>query len=293
MSPEIVRNEEYDQRVDAWAVGVLTYFMIAGTPPFNNDAGDRVELSRQIQNDEPVFPDEWFCDTTEEGIDFIKCCLVKKEQDRPQIEELLTHPWIKQLDELAPKNFIRPSTTKRLLAFKKVDVFQAGIVALISGLLTSEKELKRFGVMFKQIDANGDGVITYEEFKAGINKVMEEPGAEKDWKSHFDALDFSKKGMIDFHEFVAASQNLDDIITQENIDKVFDLIDKNNSGEVNLQQMKKMFSEKQGFNISTRTKAKQAKIQKRIVEIVSEGKDSITREDFSRRMLCLVNEKRR
>jgi len=67
--------------------------------------------------------------------------------------------------------------------------------------------------MFKQIDANGDGVITYEEFKAGINKVMKEPGDEKDWKSHFDALDFSKKGMIDFHEFVAASQNLDDIIT--------------------------------------------------------------------------------
>jgi len=42
MSPELFRNEEYDQRVDAWAVGVLTYFMISGTPPFNNEEGDRV-----------------------------------------------------------------------------------------------------------------------------------------------------------------------------------------------------------------------------------------------------------
>ena len=34
MSPELIRHEDYDQSVDAWALGILTYEMLVGRPPF-------------------------------------------------------------------------------------------------------------------------------------------------------------------------------------------------------------------------------------------------------------------
>ena len=44
MSPEIVCQEEYDHRCDTWAVGILTYILLFGVPPFNSVKNDREEL---------------------------------------------------------------------------------------------------------------------------------------------------------------------------------------------------------------------------------------------------------
>lgn len=34
LSPEIVKGEEYDEKIDLWAVGILTYELIVGRIPF-------------------------------------------------------------------------------------------------------------------------------------------------------------------------------------------------------------------------------------------------------------------
>lgn len=34
LSPEIVKGEAYDERVDIWGVGVMTYELITGSIPF-------------------------------------------------------------------------------------------------------------------------------------------------------------------------------------------------------------------------------------------------------------------
>jgi aurora kinase len=35
LSPEIVRGEAYDEKIDIWAVGVMTYELITGSIPFH------------------------------------------------------------------------------------------------------------------------------------------------------------------------------------------------------------------------------------------------------------------
>jgi aurora kinase len=34
-SPELLTKQEYDEKVDLWAVGVLTYELVVGKSPFN------------------------------------------------------------------------------------------------------------------------------------------------------------------------------------------------------------------------------------------------------------------
>ena len=41
MAPELVNEIEYDNRVDVWSVGIITYILLSGIPPFagpNQDA---------------------------------------------------------------------------------------------------------------------------------------------------------------------------------------------------------------------------------------------------------------
>ena len=34
VSPEVLRGEEYDQKIDVWAIGILTYELLVGRIPF-------------------------------------------------------------------------------------------------------------------------------------------------------------------------------------------------------------------------------------------------------------------
>ena len=34
MAPEIVNNMKYDSKVDIWSMGVVTYILLCGKPPF-------------------------------------------------------------------------------------------------------------------------------------------------------------------------------------------------------------------------------------------------------------------
>ena len=37
VSPEMINNEKYDCRVDTWSVGILTYELLTGKPPFSKN----------------------------------------------------------------------------------------------------------------------------------------------------------------------------------------------------------------------------------------------------------------
>jgi len=53
MPPEIVKNINYDSKVDIWSAGVVTYVLITGKPPFFGKS--KSELYKAIENDEPNY----------------------------------------------------------------------------------------------------------------------------------------------------------------------------------------------------------------------------------------------
>ena len=66
LPPEMVRQVEYNSKVDNWTVGVLCYELLVGKPPF--EAESQNETYRKIVNTEYDFPDH----VTERARDLIK-----------------------------------------------------------------------------------------------------------------------------------------------------------------------------------------------------------------------------
>ncbi|PNW75054.1 hypothetical protein CHLRE_12g498650v5 [Chlamydomonas reinhardtii] len=102
MAPEVLRcpfksrpeenkdNERlhYSARVDAWAVGVLTYELLVGFPPFFDQS--RTSTEERINHSMPAFP----AGMSEEAKAFVSSALSKHAAERPTILEMLHHPWI-------------------------------------------------------------------------------------------------------------------------------------------------------------------------------------------------------
>ena len=42
MAPELCAEEEYDQRVDTWSIGVIAYILLSGMPPFVGADKDKI-----------------------------------------------------------------------------------------------------------------------------------------------------------------------------------------------------------------------------------------------------------
>eukprot|EP00197_Chlamydomonas_leiostraca_P002925 CAMPEP_0202857414 /NCGR_PEP_ID=MMETSP1391-20130828/360_1 /ASSEMBLY_ACC=CAM_ASM_000867 /TAXON_ID=1034604 /ORGANISM="Chlamydomonas leiostraca, Strain SAG 11-49" /LENGTH=678 /DNA_ID=CAMNT_0049536207 /DNA_START=165 /DNA_END=2201 /DNA_ORIENTATION=- len=90
--PEENKDNErlhYSYHVDTWAVGVLTYELLVGLPPFNDKQRNAVE--DKIRGEVPRFPSK----ISELARDFILRALEKDPIERPTIMDMLNHRWIK------------------------------------------------------------------------------------------------------------------------------------------------------------------------------------------------------
>lgn len=88
LCPEIVQEKYYDGTVDQWCLGVLTYELCCGEPPFQSES--REEIFRKVKNVTYKFPNY----LTAQCKDFINRLLQADPSKRMTFKECLTHPWI-------------------------------------------------------------------------------------------------------------------------------------------------------------------------------------------------------
>jgi calcium/calmodulin-dependent protein kinase I len=89
MAPEMITGETYDKQVDVWPVGVISYILLCGYPPFNESS-----VFDEITTATFDFPmDEW-SGISKEAKDFIGKLLVVDPKVRLTTEQALKHEWI-------------------------------------------------------------------------------------------------------------------------------------------------------------------------------------------------------
>jgi len=92
VAPEILQAKGYDKEVDMWSVGVITYILLCGFPPFYNEKLQL--LFEQIMRADYYFPADYWSEISENAKDFVRRLLVVEPSKRLTSAQALKHPWL-------------------------------------------------------------------------------------------------------------------------------------------------------------------------------------------------------
>ncbi|XP_065359391.1 calcium/calmodulin-dependent protein kinase type 1 [Calliphora vicina] len=92
VAPEVLAQRPYGKAVDIWSIGVISYILLCGYPPFydENDAN----LFAQILKGEFEFDSPYWDDISESAKDFIRHLMCVNVEKRYTCKQALLHPWI-------------------------------------------------------------------------------------------------------------------------------------------------------------------------------------------------------
>jgi len=120
LAPEILNEKGHTFPVDWWALGILTYEMIVGFPPFYTGNSNNLKMYELIKKKPVYFPDpaRHKIKMSDECKDFITKLLEKDPANRlgtkEGIEEIMRHPFLAdlKLDQLLSKSIEPPFKPK-------------------------------------------------------------------------------------------------------------------------------------------------------------------------------------
>ncbi|XP_044741625.1 calcium/calmodulin-dependent protein kinase type 1 isoform X3 [Chrysoperla carnea] len=92
VAPEVLAQKPYGKAVDVWSIGVISYILLCGYPPFydENDAN----LFAQILKGEFEFDSPYWDEISDSAKDFIQKLMCVNVEKRFTCRQALQHPWI-------------------------------------------------------------------------------------------------------------------------------------------------------------------------------------------------------
>jgi calcium/calmodulin-dependent protein kinase I len=91
VAPEVLAQKPYGKAVDVWSIGVISYILLCGYPPFydENDAN----LFAQILKGEFEFDSPYWDEISDSAKDFIQNLMCVNVERRFTCKQALAHPW--------------------------------------------------------------------------------------------------------------------------------------------------------------------------------------------------------
>ena len=93
MAPEVLNQKPYGKECDYWSIGVVTFMLLAGQPPFYHE--DKFALFQLIMNCKYKFDEQDWAGLSAESRDFVQGLLRLNPKERMNCEQMLEHPWMK------------------------------------------------------------------------------------------------------------------------------------------------------------------------------------------------------
>jgi len=131
VAPEILEVQDYDNKVDSWSLGVITYILLCGFPPFYDE--NNAQLFQAIKRGDYSFPSPYWDDVSQEAKDLIGRLLTVAPGDRISCGDVLQDPWVLNKSTNTHEITSAKDNIKKFNARRK---FQAGIqkVRMINAL---------------------------------------------------------------------------------------------------------------------------------------------------------------
>ncbi|XP_043723908.1 calcium-dependent protein kinase 20-like [Telopea speciosissima] len=231
VAPEVLRKH-YGQECDVWSAGVIIYILLSGVPPFWDETEQGI--FEQVLKGELDFVSDPWPSISDSAKDLVRKMLVRDPKKRLTAHEVLCHPWV-QVDGVAPDMPLDSAVLTRLKQFSAMNKLKKMAIRVIAESL-SEEEIAGLKEMFNMIDTDHSGQITFEELKAGLERV----GAnlkESEIYALMQAADIDNSGTLDYGEFLAATLHLNKIDREDHLFAAFSYFDKDGSGYITKDEL--------------------------------------------------------
>lgn len=113
IAPEILVRKPYTNSVDMWALGVISYILLSGTMPFEDD--NRTRLYRQILKGKYSYSGEPWPSVSNLAKDFIDRLLMVEPSERMTATQALKHPWVVSMAASSSMKNLHRSISQNLL----------------------------------------------------------------------------------------------------------------------------------------------------------------------------------
>lgn len=142
---------------------------------------------------------------------------------------------------------------EEIIKFSQASKFSKMITSLLMGLRHDSEDLSILRDLFHKIDIDNNGTISKDEFEKAADELHDMHFFNfKDINTDevFKQIDLDGDGSVDFHEFCVAAVDHKKFLSKQNLQIVFNTLDKDHSGQIDLDEFKNQLPSnfKQGKN---------------------------------------------
>lgn len=231
VAPEVLQRR-YGPEIDIWSAGVILYILLSGVPPFWAETEQGIFDAILRANID--FESEPWPSISGGAKDLVKRMLEHDPKKRLKAADVLSHPWMRE-DGEAPDKPLDSTVLVRMKQFRAMNKLKKVALKVIAESL-SEEEIRGLKEMFKSIDADNSGTVTFEELKNGLARFGSKI-SETEVRQLMDAADVDGDGTIDYLEFITATMHMNRMEREDHLFTAFQFFDKDNSGYITKEEL--------------------------------------------------------
>jgi calcium-dependent protein kinase len=238
VAPQVLAGK-YDQASDLWSLGVIMYVVLCGYPPFYGETDADVLTKVRLGNF--TFNAADWKNVSEDAKNLIRMLLKMNPRDRYTAEQALNHVWVKNKAPKAANVALQSSLVDNLRGFRSQNRLKKAALHVIASQL-GESQIKALRDIFMTLDNNGDGLLTVNEMKEGLQKsgLKEIP---PDLQQIMEEVDSDGSGVIDYTEFLAATLDKKVYMAEDVCWQAFRVFDRNGDGKISKDEIANVLSD--------------------------------------------------
>jgi len=227
VAPQVLAGK-YDQSSDLWSLGVIMYVVLCGYPPFYGETDADVLAKVRLGNFSFNAAD--WKSISEDAKNLIRMLLKMNPRDRYTAEQALNHVWVRNKAPKSGNVALQSSLMDNLRGFRSQNKLKKAALHVIASQL-GESQIKALRDTFMALDENGDGLLTVNEMKEGLNRcgLKEIP---PDLQQIMEEVDSDGSGVIDYTEFLAATLDKKVYMAEDVCWQAFRIFDRNGDGKI-------------------------------------------------------------
>lgn len=168
VSPDVLCGEGYTDKCDLWSLGVITWMLLTGRPPFDGDDDEMLKRNIRAGELDWIRNGHWDGICTE-AIDFVRQLLDKDSRCRPSAEQAAQHCWFAPLEaeKDAYLDAFSGDILRSLKSYAKSSALRRAFLQFLAHELAHE-ETRDLQKVFLALDQTNKGTVCLGELQEAI-----------------------------------------------------------------------------------------------------------------------------